>query len=127
ELFSLDEIPARIEVYDNSHIMGSYAVGAMIVATPEGFDKKSYRRFAIKQPETIKGDDYGMMREVFMRRFKRLNEQEAWQRPNLVLIDGGIGQLGVATHIFEELGIDDIPYVGIAKGPDRNAGREQFF
>jgi excinuclease ABC subunit C len=134
-VFGLDDIPKRIEVYDNSHIMGTNAVGGMIVAGPEGFLKNEYRKFNIKNPATIPGDDYGMMREVFTRRFSKLSDKggeevEAVPEdkiPDLVLIDGGAGQLSVATAVFEELGITDIPYVAIAKGPDRNAGREQFF
>ncbi len=136
-LFGLEEIPKRIEVYDNSHISGTNAVGGMIVAGPEGFIKNEYRKFNIKNPNTIPGDDYGMMREVFTRRFGKLigsndsegnpEKAEEEKTPDLVLIDGGAGQLSVATQVFEELGITDIPYVAIAKGPDRNAGREQFF
>ncbi len=126
ELFGLDDIPRRIEVYDNSHISGTNNVGAMIVAGPDGFIKNQYRKFDIKNPDAVGGDDYGMMREVLFRRFKRLNEENT-NKPDLVLIDGGAGQLGVATQVFEELGISDISYVGIAKGVDRNAGREHFF
>lgn len=136
-LFGLEETPKRIEVYDNSHISGTNAVGAMIVAGPDGFVKSEYRKFNIKNPATIPGDDYGMMREVFTRRFGKLAEkrnggevaesEEEVKIPDLVMIDGGAGQLSVATQVFEELGITDIVYVAIAKGPDRNAGREQFF
>ena len=130
ELFSLGELPKRIEVYDNSHIQGTHAVGAMIVAGPTGFIKSEYRKFDIKNKSTVPGDDYGMLREVLMRRFTRLREEDeegSDKTPDLVLIDGGAGQLSVATAVFEELGIHDITYAAIAKGPDRNAGREQFF
>jgi excinuclease ABC subunit C len=127
KLFGLEELPRRIEVYDNSHISGTNAVGAMIVAGPEGFMKTAYRQFSIKREELSPGDDYGMLREVLTRRFKRLQEDSEQSAPDLVLIDGGAGQLSVATSVFEELGIQGIVYVGIAKGPDRNAGREQFF
>lgn len=131
ERFDLPEPPKRIEIYDNSHIMGTHAVGGMVVATPEGFDKKSYRRFTIRREELSPGDDYGMMREVLTRRFSRLQKEdparagEHW--PDLVLIDGGAGQLTVALEVMEELGLSDLPLVAIAKGPERNAGREQFF
>lgn len=131
ELFGMDEAPKRVEVYDNSHIMGSHALGAMIAATPDGFDKSGYRRFNIKDFETEPGDDYAMMREVFTRRFKRLQEEdparerEHW--PDLVLIDGGLGQLNVVCEALEEIGVSDLALVAIAKGVDRNAGREQFF
>ncbi len=126
ELFGLDEIPRRIEVYDNSHISGTNQVGAMIVAGADGFIKNQYRKFDIKNLATTGGDDYAMLREVLTRRFKRLQDEQQ-NKPDLVLIDGGAGQLGVATQVFEDLGIDDIVYVGIAKGEDRNAGREHFF
>ncbi len=126
DLFSLEEIPKRIEVYDNSHISGTNQVGAMIVAGEEGFIKNQYRKFDIKNTSISAGDDYAMLREVLTRRFKRLQE-EGSNKPDLVLIDGGAGQLSVATQVFEELGIDDIVYAGIAKGEDRNAGREHFF
>ena len=125
-LFKLEEVPQRIEVYDNSHISGAHAVGGMIVAGPEGFIKNEYRKFNIKQIDIAPGDDYGMMREVFMRRFKRMQETEGAKVPDLVLIDGGAGQLSVVTKLFEELGIDNVPYVAISKGADRNAGREFF-
>lgn len=136
ELFDLPEAPRRIEVYDNSHIMGTHAIGAMIVATPEGFDKKSYRRFSIRRGESemsaeIKGDDYAMLRDVLTRRLSRAQkedpEQTGGQWPDLLLIDGGKGHLSVATAVLEELGLNDIPVACIAKGKDRNAGREQFF
>ena len=130
KLFGLEELPKRIEVYDNSHISGTNAVGGMIVAGQEGFMPNQYRQFNIKNEDTIPGDDYAMLREVLTRRFKRLQEnldKKDAQVPDLVLIDGGAGQLSVATAVFEELGVQGIPYAGIAKGPDRNAGREQFF
>ena len=131
EVFGLDAQPERIEVYDNSHIMGTNAVGAMIVAGPEGFQKNQYRKFNIKSTELTPGDDYGMMREVLRRRFARLvKEEEAGEpavRPDLVLIDGGAGQLAAATEIMADLGVDDIAVVGVAKGPDRDAGLERFF
>jgi len=131
ETFALETPPERIEVYDNSHIMGTNAVGGMIVAGPEGFVKNQYRKFNIKSTELTPGDDYGMMREVLRRRFSRLaREEDAGQtspRPGLVLIDGGGGQLAVALETMTELGLDDIPVVGVAKGPDRDAGLERFF
>jgi len=131
EAFGLEGQPERIEVYDNSHIMGTNAVGAMIVAGPEGFQKNQYRKFNIKGSELTPGDDYGMMREVLRRRFSRLvKEEEAGEpvvRPDLVLIDGGAGQLAAAVEVMADLGVDDIPVVGVAKGPDRDAGLERFF
>jgi excinuclease ABC subunit C len=123
--------PARIEVYDNSHIMGTNAYGVMIVAGPEGFTKQAYRKFAIRGPITP-GDDFAMMREVLRRRFtrglaeKRGAEGDAAAWPDLVLIDGGAGQLSAARGVMEELGVDDVTLVAIAKGPDRDAGREWF-
>jgi excinuclease ABC subunit C len=159
EAFDLAAPPRRIEVYDNSHIMGTNAVGGMIVAGIEGFTKGQYRKFNIKSEDLTPGDDYGMMREVLTRRFSRLlkeharspepasggeagapdaddtdgtgtdvaaaTDMPAW--PDLVLIDGGQGQLTAARETLEELGITDVPLVGIAKGPDRDAGREKFF
>ncbi|MEQ1789370.1 MAG: excinuclease ABC subunit UvrC [Rickettsiales bacterium] len=125
KLFDLEDIPKRIEVYDNSHISGTNCVGAMIVAGADGFLKNQYRKFDIKNPDTVGGDDYAMLREVLTRRFKRLKE-EPNNKPDLVLIDGGAGQVSIATQVFAELGIDNIIYVGIAKGADRNAGREHF-
>src|SRR5579863_753518 len=127
----------RIEVYDNSHIQGSNAVGAMIVAGPEGLMKNQYRKFTIRgepaapEADGIGGDDYAMMREVLHRRFARALKEDpertgnTW--PDLVLIDGGLGQLGIAQSVLDELGITDVALVGIAKGPDRDAGRERFF
>jgi excinuclease ABC subunit C len=144
ERFGLAECPRRIEVYDNSHISGTNAIGAMIVAGPEGFVKSAYRKFNIKSPDTAPGDDYAMMREVLTRRFKRLAEAEGTpaqsapsedgtdpepifpDRPDLVLIDGGAGQLAVAQQVLADVGLEDIPLVGVAKGPDRDAGREHF-
>ncbi|MFO0285912.1 MAG: excinuclease ABC subunit UvrC, partial [Brevundimonas sp.] len=131
EAFGLEGRPERIEVYDNSHIQGSNAVGGMIVAGPEGFRKTQYRKFNIRGDELTPGDDYGMMREVLRRRFSRLvKEEEAGEdveRPDLVLIDGGTGQLAEAVKIMTELGVHDIPVVGVAKGPARDAGLERFF
>jgi len=130
EIFGLAEAPKRIEVYDNSHISGSNAVGAMIAAGPEGFLKKTYRKFNIRNVASA-GDDYAMMEEVLTRRFRRLIEEDTTRQsglwPDLVLIDGGQGQLGKVLAVMEELGLPDIVLVGIAKGPDRNAGRERFF
>ncbi|MFH6784332.1 MULTISPECIES: excinuclease ABC subunit UvrC [Methylobacterium] len=155
--FGLGSAPRRIEVYDNSHIMGTNAVGAMIVAGPTGFMKTHYRTFTIKSEEVKPGDDYGMMREVLQRRFARLVKEHprttaeaaraaaeggpaepvpapdpadaetfpAW--PDLVLIDGGRGQLEAARKALDEIGVTDVPLVGIAKGRDRDAGRETFF
>jgi len=147
--FALDGPPSRIEVYDNSHIQGSHAVGAMVVAGPDGLTKNAYRKFTIRgslpNPPLpaldpgitgegrvgAGGDDYAMMREVFRRRFGRaLKEDPERERglwPDLVLIDGGQGQLTAAQEVFAELGIEDVPIAAIAKGPDRNAGRERFF
>ena len=130
ELFALDGAPARIEIYDNSHISGSNAVGAMVVAGPEGLMKNAYRKFNIKNPETVPGDDFAMMREVLTRRFRRALQddpgREAASWPDLVLIDGGAGHLSTARDVFADLGIDDVPVAAIAKGPDRNAGREKL-
>ncbi|WP_439528919.1 excinuclease ABC subunit UvrC [Pannonibacter sp.] len=163
EVFGLPATPRRIEVYDNSHIMGTNAVGCMIVAGPEGFAKGQYRKFNIKSETITPGDDFGMMREMLTRRFSRLlkdhartpveseesasetqavlefaaggNDEDddglpqadmpAW--PDVVFIDGGLGQLNAVREILTELGITDVPLVGIAKGPDRDAGREKFF
>ncbi len=131
ETFGLDAPPERIEVYDNSHIMGTNAVGGMIVAGPDGFQKNQYRKFNIKGAELTPGDDYGMMREVLRRRFARLaKEEEAGEnppRPDLVLLDGGAGQLAEAEAVMADLGVEDVPLVGVAKGPDRDAGLERFF
>ena len=132
ELFGLDAPPQRIEVYDNSHIMGRHAVGGMIVAGAEGLRKNAYRKFNIKGEDIEPGDDYGMMREVLTRRFQRLLKEDAEDEnaadwPDLLLIDGGKGQLTAVLQVMQELGVEDVPVVGIAKGPERNAGREQFF
>jgi excinuclease ABC subunit C len=156
ETFGLKTPPRRIEVYDNSHIQGSNAVGAMIVAGPEGFAKNQYRKFNIRSVELTPGDDYGMMKEVLERRFKRLmnehpraapdpaaladplaagsaavisdeNNGDASPWPDLVLIDGGQGQLNAARETLEALGVKDVPIASIAKGLDRDAGRETFF
>ncbi len=168
ERFGLARAPRRVDVFDNSHIMGTNAVGAMIVAGPEGFAKSAYRKFNIRSEGLTPGDDYAMMREVLERRFRRLAENEAepptetpaealWEnvsatdaapleeegvpepldeegtlsdalpdRPDLVLVDGGAGQLTVAREVLAELGLGQIPVVGVAKGPDRDAGREHF-
>lgn len=130
DLFGLEEPPQRIEVYDNSHISGTNMVGGMIVAGPEGFIKNAYRKFNIKEADAA--DDYGMMREVLRRRFTRALKEEVekdsidW--PDVVLIDGGKGQFSAVRDVLEELGVlDDVKLVAIAKGEDRNAGREQFF
>ncbi|WP_103223816.1 excinuclease ABC subunit UvrC [Roseibium marinum] len=155
EAFDLEAVPRRIEVYDNSHIMGTNAVGGMIVAGTEGFTKGQYRKFNIKSEDLVPGDDYGMMREVLSRRFSRLLKEHVREKPavaedaavaedpdnadlapaatdmpawpDLLLIDGGQGQLTAARETLESLGITDVPLVGIAKGPDRDAGREKFF
>ena len=130
EAFGLDNAPDRIEVFDNSHLQGTNQLGGMIVAGPDGFMKNQYRKFNIKDETTRPGDDYAMMREVFTRRYGRLAREEnresaAW--PDLVLVDGGRGQLNIAREVMVELGLEDVPLVGIAKGPDRDAGRERFF
>ncbi len=130
--FGLEAAPERIEVYDNSHISGRNAYGAMIVAGPDGFTKGAYRKFAIANPESAQpGDDYAMMREVLTRRFSRAlkedPERERGTWPDLVLVDGGAGQLSSALEVFAELGVTDVAVVGVAKGPDRDAGRERFF
>jgi excinuclease ABC subunit C len=155
ETFGLDGAPERIEVYDNSHVSGTNAVGAMIVAGPDGFTKNAYRKFNIRGDKPAEGDgndasdadaapgaaeapapyaagdDYAMMREVLTRRFARAQredpERSGAQWPDLVLIDGGQGQLNIALDVLADLGIDDVAVVGIAKGPDRNAGRERLF
>lgn len=151
-VFDLPGPPQRIEVYDNSHMMGTNAVGGMIVVGPEGFSKPHYRKFNIKSESLTPGDDYGMMREVLSRRFSRLLKEEGarvkaeaepgpdaadeddgedrsqlgpW--PDLLLIDGGAGQLKAVIETLAELGIEDLPVIGVAKGPDRDAGREKFF
>ncbi len=153
DLFDLEAPPNRIEVYDNSHIQGSHPVGGMVVRGPNGFEKNQYRKFNIKDNALSPGDDYGMLREVLTRRFSRLlkedqgkekSQEKSEERPeiedaetngqnanpnwpDLVLIDGGAGQLSAAEEVFAELGIESVALVAIAKGPDRNAGRETFF
>jgi excinuclease ABC subunit C len=131
EAFGLDAAPQRIEVYDNSHIQGAHAVGAMIVAGPEGFAKNSYRKFNIKGDDLTPGDDFGMMKEVLARRFKRLlkedPDREEGHWPDLLLIDGGAGQVSAVRSIMEEMGVGDIAMVGVAKGVDRDAGKEEFY
>ncbi len=131
KVFGLENMPERIEIYDNSHIQGSQAVGAMVVAGPDGLMKNQYRKFTIRDQSLTPGDDYGMMREVLTRRFSRLLKEDqertsgAW--PDLVLIDGGPGQLSVVAQVFADLGVSDVGLAAIAKGPDRNAGREVFY
>ncbi|MFM7083935.1 MAG: excinuclease ABC subunit UvrC [Hyphomicrobium sp.] len=141
--FGLPHIPRRIEVYDNSHISGTNALGVMIVVGQEGFEKSAYRKFNIKSADLAPGDDYAMMREVLTRRFKRLSKtsQESEKGlsktddtdtgfvefPDLLLIDGGSGQVSIAKSVLEELKMENISIVGVAKGPDRDAGREHFF
>jgi excinuclease ABC subunit C len=144
ECFGLDEPPRRIEVYDNSHIQGTNAIGAMVVAGREGWIKSQYRKFNIKSKDLTPGDDFGMMREVMERRFSRylkqveelgeasgdgedIDDDIAPLKPDLLLIDGGAGQVSAVGNALADLGISDIPYIGVAKGPDRNAGRERFF
>jgi excinuclease ABC subunit C len=128
-VFKLDDIPQRIEVYDNSHIQGTNALGAMIVAGPEGFEKTHYRRFNMKGDDAATNDDFGMMKAMLRRRFSRLQKErdEGVPVPDLVLIDGGKGQLSSVLEVAEELGITDIPIAAIAKGPERDAGREAFY
>jgi excinuclease ABC subunit C len=141
QVFGLDATPERVEVYDNSHTRGTNSVGGMIVAGPEGFVKNAYRKFNIRNvadgerdervDELEAGDDYAMMRQVLTRRFARAlkedPERSSGNWPDLVLIDGGATHLAVAQEVFAELGIDDVPVASIAKGPDRDAGRERFF
>ena len=130
EAFAMDAPPQRIEVYDNSHIQGSHAVGGMIVAGPEGFLKNQYRKFNIKGDDLTPGDDFGMMKEVLSRRFKRLlkddpdRDKALW--PDLLLIDGGAGHVSAVAEIMDGFGIDDLPMVGVAKGVDRDHGKEEF-
>ncbi|MBU2117538.1 MAG: excinuclease ABC subunit UvrC, partial [Alphaproteobacteria bacterium] len=130
EAFGLEGRPERIEIYDNAHIQGSNPVGGMVVAGPEGFRKNQYRKFNIRGEELSPGDDFGMMREVMRRRFSRLvkeeDEGEAPERPDLLLIDGGLGQLSAVRSVLDDLGLEDILAVGVAKGPDRDAGLEKF-
>ncbi len=131
EVLDLEKAPQRIEVYDNSHISGSKPIGGMIVAGNDGLLKNSYRKFNIKNTNIIPGDDYAMMTEVLTRRFSRALKEDPervrGQWPDLVLIDGGAGHLGITLKVFEKLGIDDVVVAAISKGPDRNAGRERIF
>lgn len=130
EKFDLPSVPRRIEIYDNSHIQGTNAVGGMVVAGPEGWMKNQYRKFNIKGTEITPGDDFGMMKEVLTRRFTRLlkedpdRQTEAW--PDLLLIDGGAGQVSAVHEIMAELGVEDVPMIGVAKGVDRDHGKEEF-
>ena len=128
-VFKLEEEPTRIEVYDNSHIQGTNALGAMIVAGPEGFEKNHYRRFNMKGDDAATNDDFAMMAAMMRRRFSRLlkEREEGAPVPSLVLIDGGKGQLSSVLKVMEELGVTDIPIAAIAKGPERDAGREAFY
>ena len=131
EAFDLDDAPKRIEVFDNSHIQGAHAVGAMIVSGPDGFVKNQYRKFNIRGDDLTPGDDFGMMKEVMIRRFTRLIKEdpertsESW--PDLLLIDGGAGQVSAVAEILETLGVEDVPMVGVAKGVDRDHGKEEFY
>jgi excinuclease ABC subunit C len=129
ELFELDETPERIEVFDNSHISGSNPVGAMIVAGAEGFIKSQYRKFNIRSEDLAPGDDCAMMHEMLTRRFGKIAKDSGkdWATPDLVLIDGGQGQLSAAHAVLDEMGLSDIKVAAIAKGPDRNAGRERIY
>ncbi|MEP5759355.1 MAG: excinuclease ABC subunit UvrC [Litoreibacter sp.] len=130
DAFAMEHPPRRIEVYDNSHIQGTNAVGGMIVSGPEGFMRNQYRKFNIRGEEITPGDDFGMMKEVLKRRFKRLLKEdpdrtkEAW--PDLLLIDGGAGQVSAVREIMREMGVEDITMIGVAKGEDRDAGKEEF-
>ncbi len=130
EAFSLDAPPKRIEIYDNSHIQGAHAVGGMVVSGPDGFIKSQYRKFNIEGKGITPGDDFGMMKEVITRRFERLlkedpdRESGAW--PDLLLIDGGAGQVSAVHQMLEELGVEDIAMIGVAKGVDRDHGKEEF-
>ena len=131
EAFDLDDAPKRIEVFDNSHIQGAHAVGAMIVSGPDGFLKNQYRKFNIRGDDLTPGDDFGMMKEVMTRRFTRLIKEdpertsESW--PDLLLLDGGAGQVSAVAEILETLGVEDVPMVGVAKGVDRDHGKEEFY
>jgi excinuclease ABC subunit C len=130
ELLELDAVPDRIEIYDNSHIQGTNMVGGMVVAGPEGFRKNAYRKFNIKNPDIAPGDDFAMMREVLERRFSRAQKEDPdrdkGEWPDLVLIDGGKGQMSAARDALAEIGVEDVVMIGVSKGPDRNAGRETF-
>lgn len=131
EVFKLKDMPKRVEVYDNSHIQGAFAVGAMIASGPDGYIKSGYRKFNIKYENTVAGDDFGMMKEVLERRFKALikedpnRKSENW--PDLLLIDGGAGQVSAVSEILSKLGVKDVPFVGVAKGVDRDQGKEEFY
>lgn len=130
EAFDLAAPPQRIEIYDNSHIQGTNAVGGMVVMGPDGWVKSQYRKFNIKGEELVPGDDFGMMKEVLSRRFKRLlkedpdRQSDTW--PDLLLIDGGAGQVSAVGEIMAELGVEDVPFIGVAKGVDRDHGKEEF-
>ncbi|MEZ5752266.1 MAG: excinuclease ABC subunit UvrC [Paracoccaceae bacterium] len=130
EAFGLEDTPNRVEIYDNSHIQGAHAIGAMVVAGPDGWMKNQYRKFTIKGDLAKPGDDFGMMREVIARRFDKLlkedpaRQSEGW--PDLMLIDGGVGQISAVHETLVELGLEDIPIIGVAKGVDRDLGREEF-
>jgi excinuclease ABC subunit C len=130
EALNLKGPPQRVEVYDNSHIQGAFAVGAMIVSGPDGLMKSAYRKFNIKSEETTPGDDFGMMKEVLERRFKALLKEDPERQgenwPDLLLIDGGTGQVSAVAEILDALGVRDVPFVGVAKGVDRDHGKEEF-
>ncbi len=130
DAFGLETVPQRIEVYDNSHIQGTNAVGGMIVAGPDGFLKSQYRKFNIKGDSLTPGDDFGMMKEVLSRRFKRLLKEDPDRQgdtwPDLLLIDGGAGQVSAVAEIMADLGVEGVPFIGVAKGIDRDAGKEEF-
>ncbi len=130
DTFELADVPKRIEVYDNSHIMGTDATGAMIVAGPEGFRKNSYRKFNIKRPETRPGDDFAMMREVLERRFARLEKEDpdrtSGEWPDLLMIDGGKGQLSAVCEVMEDMGVHDVPVVAVSKGRIAMRGARPF-
>ncbi|WP_420005103.1 excinuclease ABC subunit UvrC [Arenibacterium sp. LLYu02] len=131
EAFGLEGPPQRIEVYDNSHIQGTNAVGGMIVMGPDGFMKNAYRKFNIRGEDLVPGDDFGMMKEVLSRRFARLlkddPDRDKGMWPDLLLIDGGAGQVSAVAEIMAEHGVEDIPMVGVAKGVDRDHGKEEFY
>ena len=122
EVFGLPRIPKRIEIYDNSHNQGSASIGAMVVATPNGFDKKQYRKFNIQNPD-IRQDDFGMMKEVLLRRFNKMTDEN---RPDVILLDGGLGQLHAVHECLKDFDLKEIRIIAISKGPDRNAGREFY-
>ncbi|HSF91043.1 MAG TPA: excinuclease ABC subunit UvrC, partial [Paracoccaceae bacterium] len=128
--FDLEQVPQRIEVYDNSHIQGTNAVGGMIVAGPEGFEKSHYRKFNIKSQDLTPGDDFGMMKEVLDRRFKRLLKEDPERKsgnwPDVVLIDGGAGQVSAVVKALADLGVEGVAIIGVAKGLERDAGKEEF-